>query len=107
MLPPAFPSFAAAPLVEAPAAGREAGAGGRLLYAQAVLMNGKAYEGRLRFDDEEAFWGDHFNSDKEPPAYLRDAPNRAASATRSRFSAFRSSITTSPGTASSWSASAS
>lgn len=70
-------SFAAAPLVEAPpAAAAKPGANAGFLYAQAILMNGKTYEGRLRFDDEEAFWGDHFNSDKEPPSFLRDAPNR-------------------------------
>ena len=68
---------AAAPVVEAPAAARaQSGAAAGFLYAQAVLLNGKTYEGRLRFDDEEAFWGDYFNSSKEPPAYLRDAPNR-------------------------------
>lgn len=71
------PAWAASPLVESPqGATAKAGANAGFLYAQAILMNGKTYEGRLRFDDEEAFWGDHFNSDKEPPAYLRDAPNR-------------------------------
>lgn len=69
-------SFAAAPLVEAPPTREKPGAAAGFLYAQAVLLNGKTYQGRLRFDDEEAFWGDHFNSDKEPPAFLRDAPNR-------------------------------
>lgn len=70
-------AFAAAPLVEAPVppAGKPGAAAG-FLYGQATLMNGVVYEGRIRFDDEESFWGDHFNSTKEPPAYLRDAPHK-------------------------------
>ena len=68
---------ATAPPAEAPtsAAGKGYSAAG-FLYAQAILINGKTYEGRLRFDDEEAFWGDHFNSSKERQAFLRDAPNQ-------------------------------
>lgn len=71
----ALPATAAAPLVEAsPANGKGKNAG--FLYAQVTLMNSKVYEGRVRFDDEEASWGDYFNSTKEPPAFLRDAPNQ-------------------------------
>lgn len=80
LLSSASVSFAAAPLVEAPAmAPGKSGAAAGFLYAQATLMNGVTYEGRIRFDDEEAFWGDYFNSTKEPPAYLRDAPNQGTS----------------------------
>jgi hypothetical protein len=71
-----LPAAAAAPLVEAaPSPPGKPGATAGFLYAQVTLMNGKVYEGRLRFDDEEAFWGDYFNSTKEPPDFLRDAPN--------------------------------
>lgn len=80
VLASASAAFGAAPLVEAPAlpAGKSGAAAG-FLYAQMTLMNGVTYEGRIRFDDEEAFWGDFFNSTKEPPSYLRDAPNQGGS----------------------------
>lgn len=67
---------ATVPRVEAPPAKAEGYSAAGFLYAQAILTNGKTYEGRLRFDDEEAFWGDYFNSNKEYQRFLRDAPNQ-------------------------------
>lgn len=73
----ALPAWGAAPLIEAaPARMSKPSTAAGFLYAKVILINGKTYEGRLRFDDEEAFWGDYFNSSKEPPSFLRDAPDQ-------------------------------
>ncbi|HXT19336.1 MAG TPA: hypothetical protein VN923_01165, partial [Thermoanaerobaculia bacterium] len=47
------------------------------LYGRLTTRDGKTYEGRLRWDDEEAFWGDFFNSSKEENPWLDDAPRFA------------------------------
>ena len=46
------------------------------LYGRIVTRDGNTYEGRLRWDDEEAFWGDYFNSAKEDNPWLDLAPRR-------------------------------
>lgn len=46
------------------------------LYGKIVTESDTTYEGRLRWDDEEAFWGDFFNSSKERPDFLDDVPDR-------------------------------
>lgn len=46
------------------------------LYGTVTTTRGERIEGRLRWDDEEAFWGDFFNSSKQTRPYvdlLRDA----------------------------------
>lgn len=59
--------------VEAPPA--KAGGNQGFLYGTVTAKSGTVYEGRLRWKGEEAFWGDHFNSSKEEPDFLRDVPN--------------------------------
>ena len=44
------------------------------LYGRLTTHDGKTYEGRLRWDDEEAFWGDFFNSSKEENPWVDEAP---------------------------------
>ncbi len=44
------------------------------LYGKVSTRSGSTYEGRLRWDDEEAFWGDHLNSSKEERPYLDEIP---------------------------------
>jgi hypothetical protein len=46
------------------------------LYGKVTTRDGESYEGRLRWDDEEAFWGDYFNSAKEENPWLDHAPRR-------------------------------
>jgi hypothetical protein len=46
------------------------------LYGRITTNDGDTYEGRLRWADEEAFWGDFFNSAKEDNPWLDDAPRR-------------------------------
>jgi hypothetical protein len=46
------------------------------LYGKVTTREGQTYEGRLRWDDEEAFWGDYFNSAKEENPWLEEAPRR-------------------------------
>jgi hypothetical protein len=40
------------------------------LYGKVTTKKGKVYQGALRWDDEEAFWDDHFNSGKNSLPYL-------------------------------------
>jgi len=44
------------------------------LYGQVTTESGKTYQGRLRWADEEAFWGDHFNGSKDELPYADDVP---------------------------------
>ena len=44
------------------------------IYGKLTTRDGKTYEGRLRWDDEEAFWGDFFNSSKEENPWVDEAP---------------------------------
>ncbi len=46
------------------------------LYGEVKTESGKTYKGRLRWDDEEAFWGDFFNSSKEERPYLEEVDRR-------------------------------
>jgi hypothetical protein len=45
------------------------------LYGEAVTRSGNTYRGRLRWDDEESFWGDYFNSTKKERPYAEKAPD--------------------------------
>jgi len=47
------------------------------LYGRLTTRDGATYEGRLRWDDEEAFWGDFFNSSKEDNPWVKEAPRFA------------------------------
>ena len=47
------------------------------IYGKLTTRDGKTYEGRLRWDDEEAFWGDFFNSSKEDNPWIDEAPRFA------------------------------
>jgi hypothetical protein len=59
------------------AAAPAAAAGGEgFLYGKITTRDGKSYQGRLRWDDEEAFWGDFFNSSKEENRWVDEAPDR-------------------------------
>lgn len=64
---------AAAPPAEAPPASPANAQG--FLYGTVTAKSGTTYQGRLRWSDEEAFWGDHFNGAKEEPDFLRDLPD--------------------------------
>jgi hypothetical protein len=44
------------------------------LYGRITTHSGSVYEGRLRWDKEEAFWGDFFNADKSDLPYLKYLP---------------------------------
>ena len=44
------------------------------LYGRLTTRDGTTYQGRLRWDDEEAFWGDFFNSSKEDNPWVAQAP---------------------------------
>jgi hypothetical protein len=46
------------------------------LYGKVTLSSGKVYEGRLRWDDEEAAWGDLFHSAKRDNEWVDLAPRR-------------------------------
>jgi hypothetical protein len=46
------------------------------LYGKITTRDGTSYQGRLRWDDEEAFWGDFFNSSKEANPWPEKAPRR-------------------------------
>jgi hypothetical protein len=46
------------------------------IYGQVKTRTGGTYEGFIRWGDEEAFWGDHFNSTKEDLPYLRYVPRQ-------------------------------
>jgi hypothetical protein len=51
--------------------------GNGLLYGRVTTQGGDAYEGRLRWDDEEASWGDLFHASKREPDWIEDAPRDA------------------------------
>lgn len=44
------------------------------LYGTVLTKSGTAYEGRLRWGNEEAFWTDHFNATKDERPLVRDIP---------------------------------
>ncbi len=44
------------------------------LYGRITTRGGSVYEGRLRWNKEEAFWGDFFNAGKEDLPYLEYVP---------------------------------
>jgi len=46
------------------------------LYGRITTRSGSVYEGRLRWNKEEAFWGDFFNAGKEDLPYLKDVPRQ-------------------------------
>lgn len=52
------------------------------LYGKVTTSNGKVYEGRLRWDDEEAAWGDLFHSSKKDNEWYELAPKRERSRQR-------------------------
>lgn len=72
LLAPVAPAAAAE--LEASPTGQAASAQG-FLYGKVITRGDTTYEGRLRWDDEEAFWGDFFNSSKERPDFLDDVPD--------------------------------
>ena len=66
-----------------------AAAGGEgFLYGKITTRDGKAYQGRLRWDDEEAFWGDFFNSSKEENRWADEAPRRSRDSRRRSIEVF-------------------
>lgn len=57
------------------AAPSEAASGNEgFLYGEVETRSGNTYKGRLRWGDEEAFWGDFFNSSKDERPWVEDAP---------------------------------
>ncbi len=46
------------------------------LYGRITTRSASVYEGRLRWNEEEAFWGDFFNADKENLPYLKQVPRK-------------------------------
>ncbi|MDA8019234.1 MAG: hypothetical protein MPN21_17475 [Thermoanaerobaculia bacterium] len=46
------------------------------LYGEVETRSGNTYKGRLRWGDEEAFWGDFFNSSKDERPWAEEAPRR-------------------------------
>lgn len=46
------------------------------LYGRVTTRGDSVYEGRLRWDKEEAFWGDSFNSTKEDLPYFKYVPRK-------------------------------
>lgn len=44
------------------------------LYGRITTRSGSVYEGRLRWNKEEAFWGDFFNAAKEDLPYFKHVP---------------------------------
>lgn len=44
------------------------------IYGRVTTRSGSTYEGRLRWDGEEAFWGDLFHGSKEDRPYLDKVP---------------------------------
>lgn len=59
-----------------PAAAQQRDDAAGFIYGQVKTHSGTTYEGLIRWDDEEAFWGDHFNSTKDELPYWRDIPRR-------------------------------
>lgn len=63
--------------VAAPAASAASAADAQgFLYGKITTRGGQSYQGRLRWDTEEAFWGDFFNSQKRDRPYERDIPRK-------------------------------
>lgn len=56
------------------ARGEENGDVAGFIYGQVRTRSGGTYEGLIRWNDEEAFWGDHFNSNKVELPYARFVP---------------------------------
>lgn len=52
----------------------ESGDATGFIYGQVKTRSGGTYEGLIRWNDEEAFWGDHFNSNKDELPYARFVP---------------------------------
>jgi hypothetical protein len=46
------------------------------IYGEVKMRDGKVYEGQLRWEDEEASWGDFFNGNKEERPYIDEVPRR-------------------------------
>lgn len=46
------------------------------IYGQITTRSGTTYEGRLRWDGEEAFWGDLFHASKEDLPYVEEIPEK-------------------------------
>lgn len=46
------------------------------LYGRITTRSGSVYEGRLRWNKEEAFWGDFFNATKKDLPYLEYVPRK-------------------------------
>jgi hypothetical protein len=44
------------------------------LYGRITARSGTVYEGRLRWNEEEAFWGDFFNANKKELPYIEHVP---------------------------------
>ncbi len=65
-----FATLLGASALPLPAAAGDEG----FLYGRLTTRDGTTYEGRLRWDDEEAFWGDFFNSSKEDNPWVDEAP---------------------------------
>ena len=58
------------------------------LYGRVTTDDGQTYQGRLRWDDEEAFWGDYFNSAKEDNVWVDQAPRRERERRRKSIEVF-------------------
>jgi hypothetical protein len=67
----------AAVLANASEAGAPALDARGFLYGRITLGNGTVYEGRLRWGEEEAFWGDFFDAAKDGSPYARYVPDNA------------------------------
>lgn len=73
----ALPATAATPTTAKPkVAARPAGDTRGFLYGKVISRNGTTYQGRLRWEDEEAFWGDLFQADKRDNVYKDTLPER-------------------------------
>ena len=71
---------AAVPAIAADTAG--------FLYGRVTTEAGDTYQGRLRWDDEEAFWGDFFNSAKEDNEWVDLAPRDDREGRKRRIEVF-------------------
>jgi hypothetical protein len=96
-----FAALLGASALPLPAAAGDEG----FLYGRLTTRDGTTYEGRLRWDDEEAFWGDFFNSSKEDNPWVDEAPRfgstaRATTSSCSASSSAPSATTTTAGSSS-------
>lgn len=92
---------AAAPAAARPSAAAHAAASlaprgdaAGFLYGRLTTRDGRAYQGRLRWAEEEAFWGDFFNSGKEENPWLEHAPRRDRERGKRRIEVFGIPIAT-------------